>query len=340
MTHSTPPSIGNPEPAREGDGAIMVAIGDAQAGERLDRALAAAAHGLSRSRIQALIAAGCVTAVTAGRPADDVSYRVKAGECFRILPPPPVDDRPEAQAAELDVVYEDEHLIVVDKPAGMVVHPAPGNRDRTLVNALLAHCAGSLSGIGGVRRPGIVHRLDKDTSGLMVAAKTDPAHQGLVAQFSARAVAREYDAVVWGVPSPAEGRVEGAIGRSPRNRQKMAVVERGGRPATTLYRVERTLGPAHALVTCRLLTGRTHQIRVHMTEIGHPLVGDPLYGRADRRRKAGLSEAARAAVDGFARQALHARTLGFEHPATGVRLDFAHPAPADMRTLVAALERG
>lgn len=338
MTHSTPPAIGNPEAAAPGE--ILVEIGDPQAGERLDRALAATAGGLSRSRIQALIAAGCVTAVTAGRPADDVSYRVKVGERFRILPPPPVDDRPAAQAAALAVVYEDAYLIVVDKPAGMVVHPAPGNRDRTLVNALLAHCAGSLSGIGGVRRPGIVHRLDKDTSGLLVAAKTDAAHQGLVAQFSARTVDRVYDAVVWGVPAPTEGRIEGAIGRSPHNRQKMAVVERGGRPAVTLYRVERVLGPAHALVACRLLTGRTHQIRVHLTGSGHPLVGDPVYGRADRRRRQALSPAARDAVEGFGRQALHARTLGFNHPVTGARLDFTMPAPADMQALVATLALG
>ncbi len=315
-------------------------IPEERAGERLDRALAAAVPGLSRSRIQALIAAGHVTAVTAGCPAGDVACRVRAGECFRIAVPAPVDDRPVAQAAALDVIYEDEHLIVVDKPAGLVVHPAPGNPDRTLVNALLAHCAGSLSGIGGVRRPGIVHRLDKDTSGLMVVAKTDPAHQGLVAQFSARTVDRQYVAVVWGVPVPAEGRIEGAIGRSPHNRQKMAVLARGGRPATTLYRVERRLGPVHALVSCRLLTGRTHQIRVHMTQTGHPLVGDPVYGRADRRRRALASPEALAAVEAFGRQALHARTLGFVHPVTGERLDFARPEPADMQALIAALERG
>lgn len=339
MTHSIPPAIEKPEPE------LLVTIDAAQAGERLDRALAAAAGGLSRTRIQALVAAGRVTAVTAGTVADDVSSRVRPGEVYRILPPPPVDDRPEPQAAALEVVYEDADLIVIDKPAGMVVHPAAGNRDRTLVNALLAHCAGSLSGIGGVRRPGIVHRLDKDTSGLMVAAKTDAAHQGLALQFAARTVAREYEAVVWGVPRPAEGRIDGAIGRSPHNRQKMAVVERGGKPATTHYRVLRPLGggealPALALVACRLATGRTHQIRVHMSLIGHPLVGDPLYGRADRRRKAGLGAAARAAVDGFARQALHARTLGFDHPVTGARLDFARPPPADMQALVATLERG
>ena len=345
MTHSTPPTIENPEPvsgseASRSEAPILVVIDAALAGERLDRALAAAAGGLSRTRIQALVAAGRVTAVTAGTVVDDVASKVKAGECYRILPPPPIDDRPLPQAVALDVVYEDAYLVVVDKPAGMVVHPAPGNRDRTLVNALLAHCAGSLSGIGGVRRPGIVHRLDKDTSGLMVAAKTDAAHQGLVQQFAAREIVREYEAVAWGMPLPAKGQIDGPIGRSPRNRQKMAVVERGGKPATTLYRVVRPLGPAHALVRCRLLTGRTHQIRVHMSLIGHPLVGDPLYGRADRRRKADLGQAARAAVDGFARQALHARTLGFVHPVTGGRLDFAREAPADMQALVATLERG
>ncbi|MEZ5666893.1 MAG: RluA family pseudouridine synthase [Alphaproteobacteria bacterium] len=317
-------------------------IGQAQAGQRLDRALAEAAGGLSRTRIQALIAAGAVTPVTAHAPLCDVSYRVRVGEAFRIVPPAPADDRPLAQEIALDVVYEDAALIVVNKPAGMVVHPAPGNRDNTLVNALLAHCGDSLSGIGGVRRPGIVHRLDKDTSGLMVAAKTDAAHQGLAAQFAAHSIERAYRAVVWGVPNPRRGTVEGAIGRSPRNRQKMAVVARGGKPATTHYAVAQLLaptpaGPAMALVDCRLDTGRTHQIRVHLTAIGHPLVGDPVYGRADRRRRAELDEAARVAVDGFARQALHARTLGFDHPVGGARMAFVREAPDDFVRLVEVL---
>ena len=341
MTHSTEPAIGNPPesgtPENSSDPTITVVVGPEQAGARLDRVLADGAAGLSRSRIKALVEQGRVTAVTAGAVVGDVSYRVKAGESFVIAPPPPVDDTPQPQALALDVVFEDEHLVVIDKPAGLVVHPAAGNRDQTLVNALLAHCAGSLSGIGGVKRPGIVHRLDKETSGLMVAAKSDAAHQGLAAQFAARSIERAYDAVVWGVPQPRDGTIEGAIGRSPHNRQKMAVVTRGGKPATTHYAVARRLGPAHALVACRLATGRTHQIRVHMTSIGHPLVGDPVYGRADRRRKAALGEAAAAAVAAFARQALHARTLGFDHPATGERLVFERAAPVDMAALIAAL---
>lgn len=334
MTHSTPPSTGNPEPV------IRVDIDESNAGVRLDKALADAAGGLSRTRIQALVADGRVTAVTAGQAVSDVSYKVRVGESYQIAPPPPVEDIPEPQAIVLDVVYEDDDLIVINKSAGMVVHPAPGNREATLVNALLAHCAGQLSGIGGVRRPGIVHRLDKDTSGLMIAAKSDIAHQGLAAQFAGRTIGRIYDAVVWGMPRPAKGQIEGAIGRNPQNRQKMAVVTRGGKQALTNYTVTRALGSAHALVAAKLATGRTHQIRVHMCHIGHPLVGDPAYGRPDRRRKADLSDRARAAIAGFGRQALHARTLGFDHPVTGVRHDFTRDVPADMQALIAALEQG
>ena len=239
----------------------------------------------------------------------------------------------------LDVVYEDADIIVIDKPAGMVVHPAPGNPDRTLVNALIAHCGASLTGVGGVRRPGIVHRLDKDTSGLMVAAKSDAAHRGLVEQFAARSVERVYTALVWGRPEPAQDEISGNIGRSPRNRKKMAVLHRGGRPAATRYRVRKSYaGGAASLVECRLLTGRTHQIRVHLTERGHPIIGDRTYGRPDGRRRTALPEAARHAALAMERQALHAETLGFQHPGTGEALRFESDLPPDIKSLKSSLE--
>jgi 23S rRNA pseudouridine1911/1915/1917 synthase len=238
----------------------------------------------------------------------------------------------------LAIVYEDDDLIVVDKPAGMVVHPAPGNPDRTLVNALIAHCGASLSGIGGERRPGIVHRLDKDTSGLIVAAKNDLAHRALAADFAARRIERLYQAVVWGIPVPREGEIEGAIGRHPVNRKRMAVVKRGGKSALTRYRVIRALGPGASLVQCQLATGRTHQIRVHLAAAGYPLLGDPVYGRETAERRSRLSAAGRAALAGFHRQALHAGTLGFSHPRTGERLHFESALPADLHNLIKALE--
>jgi 23S rRNA pseudouridine1911/1915/1917 synthase len=245
---------------------------------------------------------------------------------------------PRGQAIALDVIYEDADLIVVDKPAGMVVHPAPGNPDRTLVNALIAHCGDSLSGIGGVQRPGIVHRLDKDTSGLIVAAKNDFTHVGLGTQFATRDLTRRYGAVVWGVPSPVTGTIEGNIGRSPRNRKKMAVVARGGRPAITRYRILRTFGGGASLIECRLETGRTHQIRVHLAARGHPLIGDPLYGRGRRQRTLGLAESSGQAVAGFRRQALHARSLVFRHPRSGDRLRFDIDLPADIKALIDSLD--
>jgi 23S rRNA pseudouridine1911/1915/1917 synthase len=317
-----------------------VAASADQAGERLDRFLAAAVGaalpGLSRSRVKALIAGGQVRAGAA--TITEPSHRVKPGTVYEIRLPPAEEPLPRGQKLPLDVVYEDAHLIVVDKPAGMVVHPAPGNPDRTLVNALIAHCGGSVAGIGGVRRPGIVHRLDKDTSGLIVAAKTDAAHAGLTAQFAGRRIERAYAAVVWGVPAPARGEIAGNIGRDPRHRKRMAVLARGGKPALTRYRVERALASgAAALLDCRLATGRTHQIRVHLAHIGHPLIGDPVYAGRFRRRARTLPEAAGAAIAAFARQALHARLLGFVHPVTGQKLRFESPLPADLRELIAAL---
>ncbi len=324
---------------------IHVTIDESQAGERLDRALLAALAGgvpaLSRTRVKGLIESGAVE--LAADPArfeavTDPSRRVRPGQTFAIKIP---EARPldvEAQEIPLDIVYEDADVIVVDKPAGMVVHPAPGNPDRTLVNALIAHCGASLKGIGGVQRPGIVHRLDKGTSGLMVAAKTEEAHQSLVAQFAARKVERIYAALVWGVPQPRQGEIRGAIGRSRSDRKKMAVLKSGGRPALTRYAVKRVyMEGAISLLDCRLATGRTHQIRVHLTEIGHPLVGDPVYGRVRARRRA-LPPQAAAAVEGFGRQALDAYVLGFLHPRTGEALKFEKKLPHDFNTLVTTLE--
>jgi 23S rRNA pseudouridine1911/1915/1917 synthase len=310
------------------------------AGDRLDRflfrALAGQAGGaLSRSRIKALIGQG--HAFDAGATLSDPSHRVKPGRRYELVAPPAEDAEPAAQAIPLTVAYEDEHLIVVDKPAGMVVHPAPGSPDRTLVNALIAHCGASLSGIGGVRRPGIVHRIDKDTSGLLVAAKHDAAHKGLAALFERHDLERVYAALCWGLPAPTEGRIEGAISRDPNNRKRMAIVKHGGKPALSFYHVTRGFGVAAALVDVTLATGRTHQIRVHMASIGHPLLGDPLYGRASRARRDALPEGAQAAVAAFGRQALHARVLGFTHPITGKTLRFESPLPADLRALVDAL---
>ena len=285
-------------------------------GERLDRMLAREIPALSRSRIQALVAEGRVT--PSGRKA-------VAGQLYRVSVPPARPAEPAAEAIPLAVVHEDEHLIVVDKPAGMVVHPAPGHPGGTLVNALLDHCGRSLTGVGGVARPGIVHRLDKDTSGLIVAAKTETAHAGLRALFEMHDIDRGYLALVQGLPSPVSGRIEAPIGRDPRHRKRMAVVERG-RAAVTHYRVEKAFGTLASLVACRLETGRTHQVRVHLAHIGHAVIGDPNYGR----RRRGLPV--------FPRQALHAARLGFRHPATGESMMLESPPPTDFRELAVMLE--
>lgn len=319
---------------------IEVAVPPEQAGTRLDRLLAESVPELSRSRLKGLIEAGCLS-VALGEAEGTIaepSHRVKAGQILRLTIPPVAPARPEAQAMALTVVFEDEALIVVDKPAGLVVHPAAGNLDGTLVNALIAHCGDSLRGIGGERRPGIVHRLDKDTSGLLVAAKSETVHAELVRQFAAREIARSYRAVVWGVPAPASGTVEGNIGRSPRNRKKMAVLPHGGRYALTRYRTVRVLaGGLASLLECRLETGRTHQIRVHMAEAGHPLIGDPLYGRTRTKSLAKLSGEARDFVTGFSRQALHAVSLGFTHPVSGEWKMFESAPPEDIERLIMSL---
>jgi 23S rRNA pseudouridine1911/1915/1917 synthase len=324
-------------------GLYRVMIDPGLAGQRLDRALVAAlAAGLpdlSRSRVKALIEVGAVRLEGGGADAavTDPALRVRPGQTFAILVPEARPVPVEGQAIPLEIMYEDDDLIVLDKPAGMVVHPAPGNPDQTLVNALIAHCGASLKGIGGALRPGIVHRLDKDTSGLMVAAKTEAAHHALVRQFADRTVERAYCALVWGVPSPPKGEISGAIGRSRTDRKKMAVVA-GGRPALTRYEVKRVFAQgAVSLLDCRLGTGRTHQIRVHLASIGHPLLGDPVYGRSRARRRA-LPQAAQDAVDRFERQALDAYKLGFDHPRTDDRLRFEKKLPSDINELICILE--
>ena len=304
---------------------IDVRLEPAHAGWRLDRALAAAVPTLSRERLKALIRTGAVEAQ--GTAVRDPALKVKGSEALSIAVPEPAPAHNEPQDIPLSIVFEDEHLLVVDKPAGLVVHPAAGNLDGTLVNALLHHCAGRLSGIGGVARPGIVHRIDKDTSGLLVVAKTDVAHEGLAKQFAAHSIDRRYLAIVNGVPKAGEGTVDAALARSATNRKKIAVVEgnRGKRAVTRWRRLE--LLRDAALVECRLETGRTHQVRVHMASIGHPLLGDPVYSRTGKTHGKLLKEL------GFNRQALHAAELGFSHPVTKHRLSFSSPMPPDMQEL-------
>ena len=267
----------------------------------------------------------------AGRHGRDPATKVRGEEALRVAVPDPVPAHNEPQDIPLTIIFEDEHLLVVDKPAGLVVHPAAGNFDGTLVNALLHHCGGSLSGIGGVARPGIVHRIDKDTSGLLVVAKTDVAHEGLAKQFAAHSIGRRYLAIVNGVPKTSEGTVDAPLARSAANRKKIAIVEdqRGKRAVTHWKRLD--VPDDAALVECRLETGRTHQVRVHMASIGHPLLGDPVYGRAGKTHGKLLKELE------FHRQALHAAELGFTHPVTKHRLSFASPMPPDMQELFNAL---
>jgi len=308
---------------------IDVRLEPSHAGWRLDRALAASIPTLSRERLKSLIRTGAVE--TAGVALRDPATKVRGNEDLIVAVPEPTPAHNLAQDIPLRVVFEDEHLLVVDKPAGLVVHPAAGNPDGTLVNALLHHCGGSLSGIGGVARPGIVHRIDKDTSGLLVVAKTDVAHEGLARQFSAHSIERRYLAIVTGVPKASEGKVDAPLARSSTNRKKIAIVEANrGKRAVTYWRRLTVLKEA-ALVECRLETGRTHQVRVHMASLGHPLVGDPVYGRSGKTHGSLLKEL------GFHRQALHAAELGFIHPVTKSRLSFASAMPPDMQELFNAL---
>jgi 23S rRNA pseudouridine1911/1915/1917 synthase len=302
-------------------------VPDEAAGWRLDRTLATLVPTLSRERLKALISSGSVTRGDVA--VRDPATKVKAGDSYVVSVPDPKPAHNEAQDIPLVIAFEDEHLIVVDKPAGLVVHPACGNLDGTLVNALLHHCRGSLSGIGGVERPGIVHRIDKDTSGLMVAAKTDRAHAGLAAQFAKHSIDRRYNAIVSGRPRPIKGTVDAPLGRSSSNRKKMAVVQ-GGKRAVTHYNTIETLDGA-TLIECRLETGRTHQVRVHMASIGHSLLGDPVYGHPSKEQRKLLDSL------GFERQALHAAHLGFIHPVTSVALAFDSRIPADMQELFSRL---
>ncbi|MFO0995445.1 MAG: RluA family pseudouridine synthase [Alphaproteobacteria bacterium] len=307
----------------------LIEAAPADAGSRLDTVLATRIPTLSRTRVKALIREG--RASIGGRTIAEPDFRVKPGQAIRLVVPESAPAAPEAQAIDLSILYEDDDIIVLDKPAGLVVHPAPGNPDRTLVNALLAHCGDRLAGIGGVRRPGIVHRLDKDTSGIMVVAKTDRAYAGLQVQFAKRTIERQYLALVWGVPRPHEGEIRGAIGRHPRHRKKMAVLRRGGKPALTRYQVVETYGSGLAsLVLCRLGSGRTHQIRVHLADRGHPVLGDPLYGSIPRR----APEALKTRLAGLKRQALHAESLGLTHPTTGKSLTFHTELPFNLKALV------
>ena len=318
-----------------------------RAGERLDRFLAAetsaAGASLSRTRLKALIEAGAVT--VDGAIVTDANFSMRAGQLIALEIPPAIDAAPVGEDIPLNVVFEDAHLLVIDKLAGLVVHPAAGHPAGTLVNALIAHCGESLSGIGGVRRPGIVHRLDKDTSGLMVVAKTDQAHQGLAKTFADHGktlgLTREYLAIAWGVPDRPSGIVDAPLGRHAIDREKIAIVAAArGRHAVTHWRIVERFGAEASLIACRLETGRTHQIRVHLASIGHPLLGDPVYGQGFKSKAARLPPAAQAALKALARQALHAAVLGFVHPVTGESLRFESAPPHDMQELRAALVAG
>lgn len=329
---------------------LRITASPENAGERTDRFLASQAVDLSRSRVKALIKDGAVTCD--GKGLLDPNAPVQAGAVYELNVPAPRPATPEPQNIPLDVLFEDADLIIVNKPAGMAVHPAPGSWDGTLVNALLHHCEGDLPGIGGVERPGIVHRIDKLTTGILVVAKTEAAHAGLSALFAAHDIDRSYLAVTRGAPRPLKGTVDAPIARATGDRKKMAVPRQtalgNGRHAVTHYKTLKTFGeldkgsglPAAALIECRLETGRTHQIRVHLSHIGAPLIGDPLYGRQKGIKAFGSGDAfvaATKAARAFPRQALHAASLGFEHPVTGDRLQFEAPLPGDMQGLIDSL---
>ena len=323
-----------------------VIVASEQAGQRLDRVLAAAIESLSRTRLKALILDGAVT--IGDRTILDPGYRVNAGETIAVAVPEPEAAEPEGENIPLNVIFEDDEIIVIDKPAGLVVHPAAGHAAGTLVNALIAHCGESLSGIGGVKRPGIVHRLDKDTTGVMVVAKTDRAHQSLAAQFADHGrtgpLERAYLAFVWGAPARQKGTIDAPIDRHPKSRDRMAV-RQNGRMAITHWQVLETFKgkdgkPVASLIECRLETGRTHQIRVHLGHAGHPLLGDPVYGPGFKTKATRLPSAAQEALEGLGRQALHAYLLAVEHPKSGQRLEFRAELPADLRRLQNSLSSG
>jgi 23S rRNA pseudouridine1911/1915/1917 synthase len=312
---------------------LTATAGPDDAGQRLDRFLAKRWPPLSRTRLQALLEAGAIE--RDGVLIAEGSARVKPGQTFVAQVREPAPAKPQPEDFALDILYEDEHLLVLDKPAGMVVHPAPGHATGTLVNALLAHCRSTLSGIGGVLRPGIVHRLDREVSGLMVVAKGDRAHMGLAGQFSVRRIERGYDAIVWGLPPQPAGSIERPIARHPRDRKRMAVVE-GGKRALTHYRLAAAAGSLGARLQLTLATGRTHQIRVHLGAIGLGIVGDPVYRP---RRRPMIGAELRHFLQEFQRIALHAHLLGFEHPITGERLRFERAAPAEFDRLFELMAR-
>jgi len=346
-----------------GPGPIRFTPAPGQVGQRIDRVLADAIGAMSRSRVKTLIDEGALSRIddgasrrpdgplarTPGEAPSRGAVRVTepaepahAGAIYTLVLPEPAPATPRPQAIPFPILFEDRDLIVLDKPAGLVVHPAAGNPDGTLVNALLAHCGPGFTGIGAEKRPGIVHRLDKDTSGVMVVAKTQLANDVLTAAFAARDLERSYLALCWGLPVPASGEIEGAIGRDRRDRKRMTVVSHGGKAALTRYKVMRAYGTpggvAAALLECRLATGRTHQIRVHLSSRGHPIVGDPTYLRRIPVISRALPEPTRRALLDFPRQALHAASLGFSHPRTGEALRFETPPPADMAALIGLLE--
>ncbi len=324
-----------PDPAQPASSFTTVAETAAR-GRRLDRFLADAIGTLSRSRVKSLIEQGQLrrNGQTLTEPADPV----RPGATYQLDLPAPLPATPQPQYIPFTILYEDADLIVLDKPAGLVVHPAPGNYDGTLVNALLAHCGPSLTGIGGERRPGIVHRLDKDTSGVMVVAKTQEANAALTSAFAAHDLDRAYLALAWGLPNPLQGEIEGDIGRDQRDRKRMAIVTRNGKPALTHYRTLRAWQTSATLLECRLDTGRTHQIRVHLAGVGNPIVGDPVYLRRIPAAARMLPELLRHQLLDFPRQALHAARLGFAHPRTGQPLAFATDPPSDMAALIMALD--
>jgi 23S rRNA pseudouridine1911/1915/1917 synthase len=326
-------------------GPIHLAAGPEAGGQRIDRFLANAIGTISRSRVKTLIEEARLS--IGGRLITEPAEPVRAGLTYTLDVPPPTRATPQPQSIPFTILHEDADLIVLDKPAGLVVHPAPGNLDGTLVNALLAHCAsegGNLvgsgfTGIGSERRPGIVHRLDKDTSGVMVVAKTQLANDKLTEAFAARDLNRTYLALVWGLPAPVAGEIEGSIGRDRRDRKRMAVVSSGGKVALTRYRTLRAWQTSLALLECRLATGRTHQIRVHLSAQGHPVVGDPLYLRRVPAAARRLDQSFRDELLDFPRQALHAASLGFAHPRSGKPMAFEAPLPEDMVGLIYAIDR-
>jgi 23S rRNA pseudouridine1911/1915/1917 synthase len=306
------------------------------AGQRVDRFIAESVGTISRSRIKTLIDEQRLRSDSG--PVTQPAEPVRAGGIYTLDVPPPASATPRPQVIPFAILYEDADLIVLDKPAGLVVHPAPGNLDGTLVNALLAHCGPGFTGIGAERRPGIVHRLDKDTSGVMVVAKTQLANDALTQAFAARDLDRAYAALCWGLPTPLVGEIEGAIGRDKKDRKRMAIVGHGGKAALTRYRTERAWGTSLALLECRLATGRTHQIRVHLSASGHPVVGDPVYIKKVPSAAKGVDQPLRGELLDFPRQALHAASLGFAHPRTGKMISFKADIPADMATLINAID--